>query len=175
MLDEHKSLVTHEGFERIYRKYIKKLCRIAFNQIRDEAVVQNIVHNVFCYLWESRHTLQLEGPLENYLIRAVKLAAFDHIRTKVNRKKHLESALYGYKPSKDCTEEQVRFNELSEKINTLVERLPRKCRQVYLLSREKGLSNREIATTLSLAEKTVEAHLSKALKFLRINLADYRR
>ncbi|MCG8319901.1 MAG: RNA polymerase sigma-70 factor [Cytophagales bacterium] len=174
MLDENKSLVTHEGFERIYRKYIKKLCRIAFNQVKDETVVQNIVHNVFCSLWESRHNLHLEGPVEHYLVRAVKLAAFDYIRTKLNREKNLESALSGYNGSKHCTEEQVRFNELSEKINTLVDRLPRQCRQVYRLSREKGMSNREIASILSLAEKTVEAHLSKALKFLRVNLADYR-
>ncbi len=165
---------TEEGYEKVYRAYVKMLCRIAYNQLRDEAVAEGLVHNVFCSLWENRNNLQLEGPIENYLVRAVKLSVMDQIRTQARRRERLESAYANQSAGRPFTAEQVGFNELSRRVEMLVEKLPNQCREVFQLSRYRGLNNREISSSLCIAEKTVESHLSKALKFLRIHLAEFR-
>lgn len=167
------NLKTKENFEVAYRQYAKKLCRIAYNQIRDEVIVEGIVHNVFISLWERRETLSIKGPIENYLIRAVKLAVLDYIRTQINHRKHLLCSLAGHGEMRNFTEEELNFNELTERVDHLVDKLPCQCRKVYRLSREKGKNTKQIASKLLIAEKTVEAHLTKALKFLRVHLADY--
>ncbi|MDN5217309.1 RNA polymerase sigma-70 factor [Fulvivirgaceae bacterium BMA12] len=169
------SIQTKEGFEKVYRLYVKKLCRIAYNQIQDECIVEGIVQNVFISLWERRASLSIKGPIENYLVRAVKLAALDHIRTQINHRKHLELSLANHCGKENCTEEKLNFNELTEQVNHLVDQLPCQCREVYRLSREKGKTISQIASTLLIAEKTVEAHLTKALKFLRLHLVEYQR
>ncbi|MEM1406584.1 MAG: RNA polymerase sigma-70 factor [Bacteroidota bacterium] len=162
-----------QGFEEVYRKYVAKLCRIAFNQTRDESTAQSIVQNVFTQLWERRESLAIQGPIENYLVRAVKLAVMDYLRNQSKRRSHLESHLSDYCGTKHCTEELVAFNELETKVNSLTDQLPCQCRKVYELSRKKGLNNKEIASSLLISEKTVEAHLTRALKHLKVNLPEY--
>ncbi|MEM8569070.1 MAG: RNA polymerase sigma-70 factor [Bacteroidota bacterium] len=166
-------ITTAKGFEVVYRKYIAKLCRIAFNQTRDESTAQSIVQNVFTQLWERRDTLAIQGPLENYLVRAVKLAVMDYLRNQSKRRVHLENHLSDYCGTKHCTEELVAFNELETRVNNLTDQLPCQCRKVYELSRKKGLTNKEIASSLLISEKTVEAHLTRALKHLKVNLSEY--
>jgi len=164
---------TAAGFESIYRACIGKLCRIAYNYSGDKAVAEGIVQEVFSSVWERRKTLQLTGPVENYLVRAVKLAVLDTLRRQASRRKHIERSLENRSESLPLTEQQVYANDLIHTIDKLVGKLSPQCKQVYELSRGKGLTNREIADGLQIAEKTVEAHLTKALKFLKINLIDY--
>lgn len=173
LTEDDRNLKTKESFEAAYRQYAKKLCRIAYNQIQDEAIVEGIVHNVFISLWERRETLLIKGPIENYLVRAVKLSVLDYIRTRVNHRRHLQSCLASYSETGNCTEEELSFNELTAQVDQLVNELPCQCREVYKLSREKGKNIKQIASILLIAEKTVEAHLTKALKFLRFHLSDY--
>jgi len=63
--------------------------------------------------------------------------------------------------------------ELKLKINETLESLPEKCRQVFELSRYEGKKYKEIAIELNISEKTVEAHISKALKILKENLSEF--
>ena len=164
---------TREGFEQIYRTHIAGLFEIAYYRLRDEGAAKCIVHQVFCTLWERRLTLDLKGPVEHYLVRAVKLAIMDHIRIEVNRRKNLERVLADKHDSDLSTENQLNYSELLDRVSLLVDQLPPQRQQVYKLSREKGMNNKEIAASLLIAEKTVEGHLSKALKFLRLKLREY--
>ncbi|MEM8893113.1 MAG: RNA polymerase sigma-70 factor [Bacteroidota bacterium] len=164
---------TAEGFEKVYRIYVAKLCRIAYNQLNDQDASKNIVQGVFTTLWERRNNLDIKGPVENYLVRAVKLAVMDALRSQSLRRDRLDDFLADYCGSTQCTEQQVAFNELSSKVDHLTDQLPCQCKKVYDLSRNKGMKNKEIASVLLISEKAVEAHLTKALKFLRNNLPEY--
>ncbi|MEM6831789.1 MAG: RNA polymerase sigma-70 factor [Bacteroidota bacterium] len=172
--DQKFDFTTPEGFELIYKTYVAKLCRIAYNQTQDESTAQSIVQNVFSQLWTRRETLSINGPVENYLVRAVKLAVMDHLRNQSKRKIKLEDHLVDYCGSTHCTEEQVAFNELQTRVNNLTDQLPCQCRRVYEMSRGQGLKNKEIASALLISEKTVEAHLTRALKHLKVNLTEYK-
>ena len=64
-------------------------------------------------------------------------------------------------------------SELQEKIKNAIDLLPEKCREIFIMSRMRGLKNEEIATELNLSKRTVETQISNALKVLRVELKDY--
>lgn len=166
-------LTTYDGFEQVFRTYSEKLCAIALSLTRDRSTAESIVQDVFFSLWERRQTLQLRGSIEHYLTRAVKLSAMEYLRNQAIRREKIDHMLKDMCSSEECTSHTIHYNELSDRVDTLVDRLPCQCKKVYKLSRLDGLSNKEIASTLLVSERTVEAHLYKALKFLKKNLLEY--
>jgi len=164
-MDEH-------AFETIYNLYWEKIYAVCYNNIREMEPAREMVQDIFKSLWERRDTLELTAT-EHYLVRAAKLKTFEYLRNKVAREKHLAQVTRRSHTSTNCTEEQVIFNSLTEQLNTFVETLPRQCQRVYRMSREQGLSNREIASLLFISERAVEYHISRALKTLRTSLADF--
>lgn len=134
---------------------------------------ESIVQSVFISFWEKRKTIKIVGSIENYLVGAVKLAVMDYKRKYAVRKERLEEHLMNYCGSSHCTENELAFEELNAEVNKLTDSLSCQCKKVYELSRKKGLNNKEIASTLLISEKTVEAHLTKALKHLRAHLHEF--
>lgn len=138
--------------------------------IQDEEVAKEIVQEVFKSLWERRDSLRLK-EVERYLIRAVKLKTFEYIRNKVTRQQHLEN--FTTNKQNYYVEYPLIAEELSQKISKLVNELPNQCKKVFQMSRDQGLTNKEIATKLYISERAVEYHISKALKTLKMELTDY--
>lgn len=156
-----------EAFSLIYERYWKKLLGIAYNHTRDKASAEEIVQEVFISFWNRRFVLQV-GAVENYLAIAVKFATFKKLRRQ-RRQQEIEN--------RELTFEEAQFDEelidarfLKEYIDAVVEKLPEKCQLVFRLSREDFRSNRFISEELGLSEKTVEAHITRALKILRVSL-----
>ena len=133
------------------------------------------MQEIFCSLWERRENLHIEGPLENYLVRAAKFKLIDYYRKKAKAPVCVDTAaVSACLAFENCTENDVLYHALSEKVGDLVDKLPCQCRLVYKLSREKGLNAKEIAEALLISEKTVKNHLTKALGFLKAELKEYR-
>ena len=165
---------TQKGFEKAYNLYAAKMYGICRSKINSSEIAEEIVHDIFRSLWERRNLVEINEHIEQYLIKAAKLKIIDHYRQKARDEKHLVCALEEYCETENCTEHDVEFEELQIRVDFLVDRLPCKCQEVYRLSREKGLSNKEIASTLLVSEKTVEYHLAKALSYLKERLKEYR-
>lgn len=170
---DQPDITTSAEFEQIYRAHVRTLCKIAFRQTKDFCAAESIVQGVFLSLWERRSSLKITGSIENYLVGAVKLAVMDKKRKQAVRQERLEHHLADYCGSSCCTENMLAYQELSTAVNHLTDRLPCQCKNIYELSRVKGFNNKEIASKLLISEKTVEAHLTKALKFLRTRLHEY--
>ena len=159
-----------KGFERIYRLYFQKLFGICYHLTRDEELSQDLVQDIFLALWRKKESLEINTSLEHYLVRAAKLQAMDHIRNISKKGKVIQLPKSINERSDNSTEESIQFNELNEKVKGLVDRLPSKSVRIFKLSRDRGLSNRDIARQLDISEKGVEYHLSKAISFIRQNL-----
>ncbi|MCS3556806.1 MULTISPECIES: RNA polymerase sigma-70 factor [unclassified Sphingobacterium] len=152
----------------IYRRYWKKLLAIAYNHIRDKDDAEEVVQTVFIKLWDKRNDIAI-GQLPNYLATAVKYSVFSMIQKK-NRKDEVGQFFVMNHQSQDYEEEKIYTIFLRQYIKGVVEELPDRCRLVFTYSREQGKTIPEIATTMNIAEKTVEAHLTKALRRIKHSL-----
>ncbi|RYF24734.1 MAG: RNA polymerase sigma-70 factor [Flavobacteriales bacterium] len=162
--------INRKTFEDVYHRYWEKVYAVCYNNIRDVETAKEMVQDIFKSLWERRDTLELEN-VGHYLIRSAKFKAFEFIRNKTNRQKIDEFNYHGCVNSSNCTEEQVLFNELKDNVDLMVDTLPCQCKRVYKMSREEGLSNREIAEKLVISERAVEYHITKAMTTLKEKLA----
>lgn len=163
-------LINRKTFEDVYNRYWEKVYAVCYNNIRDVEVAKEMVQDIFKSLWERRNDLELEN-VGNYLIRSAKLKTFEYIRNKTTRQKIDEFNYQGCVNASNCTEEQVLFNNLKENVDLLVDSLPCQCKRVYKMSREDGLSNKEIAQQLIISERAVEYHITRAMSTLKEKLA----
>lgn len=163
---------SEAGFKFLFESNVNKLFTICYNRIHNREDAEEIVHDVFRSVWERRWQITNEnGSIERYLVRSIKLKTVDYYRKVVPDTLSLNCELEELCSYDNCTDDQVHLAELQNKVASLVDQLPCTCRQVYQLSREEGLTNKEIASKLLISEKTVESHMTKALAHLRKNLA----
>lgn len=161
-------------FEAIYSLYWEKVFGTCYHHIQDVDLANEIVQDIFCSLWERRETLVIQGPVENYLIKAAKYKVIDYLRRKPRHVEVSHEGLAETCVSPNCTENEVFYHSLNEQLGVLVDKLPCQCQQVYRMSRERGLDTKAIASELLISEKTAKNHLNKALNFLRLHLEGYR-
>ena len=160
-----------EAFVEIYNRYWDKLLAIGYNHARNKETAEEIVQDVFMSLWNRRHETEIDR-LAAYLATAVKFAVFKTLARENRRKALLAGQPADVPTSPDEAIIEAKF--LKEYLDGVVAGLPEKCRLVFTYSREHQLSTKEIADTLQLSHKTVESHLTKALKTIRYYLGNYR-
>ncbi|MDO5976332.1 sigma-70 family RNA polymerase sigma factor [Flavivirga jejuensis] len=161
---------TPKKFEKVYNTYWEKVYAVSYNNTKKVELAQGMTQEIFKSLWERRENLQIKN-IENYLVRATKLKVAEYYRNKVIRENNLNKACENYCDAANCTENDVSFSLLVEELGLLVDKLPCQCQNVFKMSREQGISNKQIASQLQITERAVEYHISKALKFLKTNLS----
>ena len=160
-----------KSFEHIYKRYADELLKYAYSYRCEQRQAEEIVQDVFLSLWERRGELTIEGDIRPYLYKSIKYKVFDFFRSE-SRKQLVMDELRLQACDLHClTDQEVSFNEVQKLIGHAVEKLPCRCREIYVMSRNQGLNNRDIAYRLSISEKTVEQHITKALKYIRQNLS----
>jgi RNA polymerase sigma-70 factor (family 1) len=150
-------------FEQLYSSHSTLVYRICYGMVKDSDLAKEMTQDIFMSIWERRDKLEITESFEQYLTRAAKLQVFQHYRKKASETKYLNHTREDICVSDNCTENQIFYNDLKEDVGQIIDRLPCRCREVYILSREKGLTNSEIASRLLISVKTVEKHLTKAL------------
>lgn len=152
------------SFRIIYRLHWRKLYDIAFHIMRNEADAEDIVQDVFSSLWYRREQLRIRIALENYLVRAVKYTAFFYLKVQARKPisgEHLPRKSGAWRNN---TEENLLHKELEAMIEQILNTLPFKTKKIFFLSRFEGLTYPEIASEMDISIKTVEYHISMALK-----------
>lgn len=167
--------IDEESFFQLYERYWHRLYAQALKYLPDNFQAEEVVQDLFTSLWQRKEKLELfEDTIENYLVRAVRFRIARVYSDEARKVKKMEEFhLRNSSQQSNSTEKQVLYNFLREDVDKLVKLLPERCRAVYLLSRVKGLNNREIAVNLLISEKTVENQLTKALNFIRKGLREY--
>lgn len=161
-------------FEVIFKDFFPRLSAFAFKYLKDIDSSKEIVHDVFVKFWEKRGGLDPDKPLKSYLFTAVHNRCLNYIRD--NKKFDTNVEVGGEELGLSAGHDQQKHMEAAElegKINQILAGLPEKCRMVFQLSRFEGKKYKEIAEELDISQKTVETHMSKALKTLRAGLSDY--
>lgn len=161
-----------KAFEQIFKKYWQKLYLIAKAKLLSHDDAEEVIQGIFSTLWEKRRTLIIHD-LSHYLQVSVKNRVLNHIRQNITKEKYWSHYRTFLPTHNDVTTEAVAFDDLDHALQDAVESLPEKSRQVFRLSRVEGRTNAEIANMLALSEKSIEYHLTKSLKDLKVRLKDY--
>ena len=152
------------AYHQVFDDYWEKLYSVAYRILVDEEASKDVVQEVFIRVWENRNKAVIQN-LDAYLTRAAKFGSLKYLRDK--KPERFESITENV----DIPDNHdIDFHEFEHEVKIALEKLPERCKEVFLLSREEGLSNKEIAEKLNLSQRTVETHISNALKHLRTNL-----
>lgn len=157
-----------EVFTELYNRYWERMVTLAYCKLRSAEDAQDVVQDVFLDLWNRRSGLSVRHNFHTYIAAAVKYRLLT-LLARQGRQKTGQDKLR-LKKEDHCTEEWLSYQQLREELEKTVQALPEKCRLVFRLSRDAGLSEKEITHHLNISTKTVEAHLSKALRVLRTSL-----
>jgi len=160
------------AYDAVFRNWYPILVRVAAALLHDADAAEEVAQEVMLELWRRRHVLDASVPLRAYLLRSVRNRALNHLRhLKVRRQSESDvEALYDTPLGSD---QPIVAKELAAAVNEAVRGLPPRCREVFELSRVDGLRYAEIAETLGISMKTVEAQMGKALRILRDRLSPW--
>jgi RNA polymerase sigma-70 factor (family 1) len=169
--NELATLITTDdeaAFNEIYKRYWERLYIAARHRIADSYEAEEIVQDIFCNLWRKRNGFELTKGFQNYFSVAVKFEVINRMAKKSRENRVKKEVLVLSSAIDESTSDQLDFNELQGQLALTIKVLPEKCLLVFKLKHEEGYSQKQIAEELNIAEKTVEAHLSKARKTIRI-------
>ena len=159
------------AFEQIYNGYWKPLFYLAATRLNSLADAEEIVQDIFLDIWNRRQDLAITTGLSAYLAVSVKYRVINLLAKKARQHRQQQALAKGAILLDSSSEASINVASLRTELEKQTARLPDKCQLVFRLSREAGYSHREIATQLQISEKTVESHLTKALRHLRAGLS----
>jgi len=169
--DEYLMQLIREGDERafsvLYDRYWDRLYTRAYHRLSDEIEAEEVVQDVFLSIWARRAQLEVRSSAGSYLSVAVKYQIINKLAKRKRVSSFKESFVKSITVSENTTDLWLSEKELRERLEIHINELPDKCRLVFKMSREEGLNAKQISEELCLAEKTIEAHITKALKILR--------
>jgi RNA polymerase sigma-70 factor (family 1) len=161
-----------KAYRTLYDRYWNKLLVQAMLKLRVEEEVEEILQDIFLNLWRRRKTIQIKNTFHTYIASIVKYEILRKL-AKLKAKNTLEGKFSALNiVEANTTQDWLDFEDLRDQIETSVCSLPEKCQLVFRLSREQGFTEKQIAGALHISPKTVEAHISKALKALRSSLTE---
>ena len=159
-----------EAFDTIYHKYCHRLHNFALRYLKQKEDAEGIVQEVFIKIWNYRENINTDLSFESFLFKTTYNDTISLLRKRVSEKKSNEylKTFQQISNTEDIIDE-MHYEELTDKLHTLLDQLTPRQKEIYLLSREEGLSHKEIAQQLNISSNTVKNHLVTILKFLRIN------
>lgn len=162
-----------DAFDALYKKYWKKLLYRAIQKIDSQEDAEELVQDIFIDLWNSRKRIKIDTSVHLYIAAMLR---YKIIATIAKRKKQIyytTNEIDVISIQDHSTEQWLSFEETRVNLETVISTLPDKCQIVFRLSREEGLSDRQIADDLGVSKKNVEAHISRALKILRDSILQF--
>ncbi|MBC9910197.1 RNA polymerase sigma-70 factor [Chitinophaga varians] len=156
-------------FEVVFKQFAPSMYNIAFRYVKDEDDANDMVQDVFLNLWKGAENLDERAPINHYLARATVNTCLNRIKKEQRKEVYAKEQLLTASPA-ETSHSKLEHKELEAQYRSALDKLPEQCRRVFEMSRLKGLSPAEIAEQLNISINTVYAHLTTALKKLRVVL-----
>ena len=186
MYDPEKRLLLkiqkgdRKAFDKLFEEHFLNLCNYAFLMVRDEAVAEEIVAEVFYRFWSRCKGIHIKVSIKQYLLKSVHNTSLNYLKhttivkqyKELNIVKHREQEIYSndYSASPLAIME---YHEMETMVKDAIDHLPEQCKRVFEMNRFKGLKYREIAEELGITISTVKYHMSTSLDILKDKLNGY--
>jgi len=156
---------NHKAFEDIFIMYFRRVKVFIVGIIKSDADAEELAQDVFIKLWLNREQINVNKSLNAYIYAIARNATFNYLKHQIVEQSYLSN----YKQNEDVdTPEEIYFaQEIKLLVEMTVTKMPAQRRRIYILSREKGIANEDIASQLNISKKTVENQLSLAFKEIR--------
>lgn len=161
-----------KSFDSLHEKYSERLYGFAFKLLKNKEDALDTVQETFLRVWQKRKELDEDKSFKAFLFTISYNIIMDQLRKRLSDHNYLEFLKKNFKIEQVTSENAADFNILEKQIQSFIGDLPLRRQEIYRLSREKGLSNKEIAEKLNISVKTVEAQINLAVKFLKSMISD---
>lgn len=159
-----------EAFNEIFNTYGPKIYRFALAYLKNKPDAEELMQDVFLKIWEKRDNLNPTKNIKAYIFKITINSIYDYIRKKNLEKAFAVFSKHNFQPGVESLWHEIIWNDMLSKLNTLVDHMPNQRRIIFLLAREEGLTNQQIADKLNLSKRTVENQLYRATQYLKDHL-----
>ncbi len=158
---------NHTAFEEVFNHFSKQLFQFSLKYLKSEQAAEDIVQEVFLKIWNNRESIKTDTSFQSYLFTITLNAVRQHFNklTRINELKH--DILFDFSESKPGFDDRSDYQMLLDKLDELINQMPEKRRTVFIKKKIEEKTMKEIADELNISVKTVEFHISEAMKFLK--------
>jgi len=160
------------AMDELFQYYYPRLYHFSRSILKIENEIDDILQDVFVKIWLNRHKISNAETFNSYIFTITKNEVLNFLRSKMRDQNFKDELLLRSVAEEYQSQNLVEFNEIKAGIDKIVAGLPEKRQQVFILSRTEGLSNKEIAQQMNISEKTVEDHITHAIKHLKRAMKD---
>jgi RNA polymerase sigma-70 factor (ECF subfamily) len=160
-------------FDYIFNYYYSSLCTYSMQYLKDRDSIEDLVQDFFVSLWMEAPRLQIHTSLKSYLFYSVRNRCLDFRKHLKVTDKYRIFLLFAAENEDNQADHYLVESELRQAVEKGLSKLPPRCREIFELSRNKGLSNQEISDQLGISKRTVELQISNSLKILRKELVEF--
>lgn len=161
-----------KAFALIYNAYVGKSYNFVYALVKDEETAKDIVQDTFIKVYLKRDTISKVSSFSSYLFSMLRNAVLDHFDSESVKHRYLDRLKYSSEDFADLVNEDMNASELNERIESALSKMPRQRQHIFRLSRYKGVPNNEIARMFGISKRTVENHLTNALRDIRKDITD---
>lgn len=159
-----------KSFDQLYEKYSQNLYRFAMSLLKTHEDAEGVVQEVFFRVWNKRKDLSGSKSIQSFLFTITYNVIIDQLRKRVKDQKYKQFLINQAQRNLSSTEDDLEFQDLKNEVEKAIDELPEKRKQIYRMSREEGMSYKEIADLKQIKIKTVENHINLALRHIRKRL-----
>ena len=159
------------SLEVLFNYYYPRLYEFSKSILKLEQGIDDILQAVFIRIWQNRKKIKDPATFNSYIFTITRNLLLNELRSRLNQTKLKDEIRKLATAQEYVTYDQTQYKELKNKLEQVIEELPDRQKEVFILSRTEGLSHKEIASKLQITTKTVEYHISLAIKSLKVHLS----
>ena len=161
------------AFKSIFDFYQKKLNYFIFSITKSEYATEEILQEVFIKIWTQRKKIDTTQSFNSFIYTIARNLTYNYLRGVANRESLKKELFKNVTYFNEQTKNAILSAEYEEIVSKIVDNLPKQKRNIFILSKQDGKSNQEIADLLGISPKTVKNHLWKTLQLIKIQLQPY--